>query len=160
MNAGGATGSVGERVLWVRGYTRYGDPFTFSREGCGFRYRASRLAGTVVTQAAFRLVPGGDGLRGRVHEIFAKKKASQPLSAKTCGCMFKNPSLPNGESAGFLLDRTGMKGRTVGGARISPLHANFVENRGDATFTDVYALLTEGFRRVRDRFGVLLELEV
>lgn len=160
MNAGGRLGFVGDRVRWVRGVTRTGEPFRFDRESCGFEYRTSRLAGTFVTEVALELVPTDRDLRAETRALFAAKKASQPLAAATAGCMFKNPGLPGGESAGLLLDRAGMKGVARGGARFSPVHANFVENRGDASARDVMELLVEGRRRVLDRFGVDLALEV
>lgn len=160
MNAGGRPGSIGDRVLWVRGVTRSGEPFRFGREGCGFAYRTSRLGGTFVTEVALELVPTDRDLRTETRAIFTAKKASQPLAAATAGCMFRNPVLPGGESAGLLLERVGMKGVDRGGARFSPVHANFVENRGDASSRDVMELLGEGRRRVLDRYGVDLALEV
>ena len=157
MNAGGAPGSIGDRVLWVRGQDSRGEPFRLGRRECGFAYRASALAGSFVTEVGLRLEPTDRDLRRETREIFARKKATQPLTVATAGCMFKNP--PQG-SAGALLDRAGLKEVSRGGARFSPVHANFVENRGDATFKDVAELLTEGHRRVLDGFGVDLALEV
>ena len=160
MNAGGAHGAIGESVLWVRGFDRRGRAFRFSREGCGFRYRGSRLGGLFVTRAALALTQDGSGIRERVDRIFAEKRASQPLTAATAGCTFKNPGLPGGESAGWLLDRAGVKGLARGGAVYSELHANFIVNRAAASCADVEDLIREGRRRVFDRFGVDLELEV
>ena len=97
-------------------------------------------------------------LAARMKEIFLAKKAVQPLGAATAGCMFKNP--PEGPGAGALLDRAGVKGLAIGGARFSSLHANFVENAGGASYADVCALVREGHRRVLDAFGVDLSLEV
>jgi len=162
MNAGTAAGSIGDRVVWVRGYDRSGDPFRFDRERCGFRYRGSDLGDRFVAEAAFALTPGGSefGRReigDRAREIFNRKRRTQPLAAATAGCVFKNP---DGESAGRLLDEVGMKDLRRGGARISPVHANFVENAGGATFDDVMGLVEDGRRRVREAFGVELALEV
>jgi UDP-N-acetylenolpyruvoylglucosamine reductase len=92
-----------------------------------------------------------------------QRKAAQPSGIKTFGSTFKNPDDPaaGGRSAGVLLDEAGCRGLTVGGARFSEKHANFVENMGgDATTADVVALMAEGRRRVRERFGVVLEPEV
>jgi UDP-N-acetylmuramate dehydrogenase len=160
MNAGGVHGTIGERVAWVRGLTRRGTPYRFGQKGCGFRYRGSGLGGTFVTEAAFDLTPGGSDLAKRVKEILSRKQKTQPLDRATAGCMFRNPGLPGGESAGWLLDRVGLRGQARGGARFSPVHANFVENRGDATFRDIADLLREGSRRVREEYGVDLDLEV
>lgn len=160
MNAGSSFGTIGDRVRWVRGFTRGGAPIRFGREACGFRYRGSRLDGTFVTEVALDLAPAKGDLKGRVREIFLAKRRTQPLDAATAGCTFKNPDLPGGESAGWLLDRAGLRGRERGGARFSPKHANFLENRGGATSKDVRWLIDEARRRVLERFGILLELEV
>jgi UDP-N-acetylmuramate dehydrogenase len=160
MNAGGAHGWIGERVRRVRGFSSRGDPFTLGPDACGFAYRTSRLAGAFVTEVELELVPTEEDLRTRVREVFAAKRFSQPLEAATAGCMFKNPDLPGGESAGKLIDLVGLKGRVRGGARISPKHANFVENRGDATSGDIRALLRLARDRVFAEYGVELSLEV
>ena len=90
------------------------------------------------------------------------RREAQPSGIKTFGSTFKNPDDPRaeGRSAGVLLDEAGCRGLTVGGACFSEKHANFVENTGDATTADVIALMAEGRRRVRERFGVELEPEV
>ncbi len=158
MNAGGVHGTIGERVEWVRGFTLRGEPFSFAGPECGFRYRGSRFADLVIVEVGLRLSPSGEDLRARVKEIIAKKSATQPLWSATAGCTFKNP--PGGESAGRLLDRAGVKGLVLGGARYSTLHANFIENTGGGTFGDIMGLIAEGRRRVREQSGVELELEV
>ncbi len=91
-----------------------------------------------------------------------RRKAAQPSGIKTFGSTFKNPDHPRagGRSAGVLLDEAGCRGLGVGGARFSDKHANFVENTGAASTADVIALMAEGRRRVRERFGVELEPEV
>ena len=92
----------------------------------------------------------------------AQRRAAQPGGIKTFGSTFKNPDAPaaDGRSAGVLLDQAGCRGLTVGGARFSEQHANFVENADGASTADVVALMVEGRRRVRERFGVELEPEV
>jgi UDP-N-acetylenolpyruvoylglucosamine reductase len=92
----------------------------------------------------------------------AARKAAQPSGIKTFGSTFKNPDDPRaeGRSAGVLLDQAGCRGLTLGGARFSEKHANFVENTGTATTADVIALMAEGRRRVREAFGITLEPEV
>ena len=91
-----------------------------------------------------------------------ERREAQPSGIKTFGSTFKNPDDPKaeGRSAGVLLDQAGCRGLQVGRARFSEKHANFVENLGDATTADVVALMTEGRRRVRERFEVTLEPEV
>jgi UDP-N-acetylmuramate dehydrogenase len=92
----------------------------------------------------------------------AQRREAQPSGIKTFGSTFKNPDDPraDGRSAGVLLDQAGCRGLTVGGARLSEKHANFVENMGEATTADVIALMVEARRRVKERFGVSLEPEV
>jgi UDP-N-acetylenolpyruvoylglucosamine reductase len=92
----------------------------------------------------------------------AQRREAQPSGIKTFGSTFKNPDDPRaeGRSAGVLLDMAGCRGLQVGGARFSEKHANFVENMAGATTVDVIALMAEGRRRVRERFGVTLEPEV
>ncbi|MET0958415.1 MAG: UDP-N-acetylmuramate dehydrogenase, partial [Solirubrobacterales bacterium] len=85
-----------------------------------------------------------------------------PSGIKTFGSTFKNPDdeRAGGRTAGQLLEAAGCAGLAVGGARLSPKHANFVENAGDATTADVLAVMAEARRRVHERFGVVLEPEV
>jgi UDP-N-acetylmuramate dehydrogenase len=92
----------------------------------------------------------------------SRRKAAQPSGIKTFGSTFKNPSdaRADGMTAGQLLDAAGCRGLRVGGAGFSAKHGNFVENHGDATTADVIALMAEGRRRVKERFGVELEPEV
>ena len=130
----------------------------------GFAYRRSNLKpGEVVARASFNLSPADPAaVKRTLAEMRAQRKAAQPSGIKTFGSTFKNPDDPRaeGRSAGMLLDAAGCRGLTVGGARFSEKHANFVENMGEATTADVVALMAEGRRRVRDRIGVELEPEV
>jgi UDP-N-acetylmuramate dehydrogenase len=130
----------------------------------GFSYRRSNLEpGEVVARASFRLSPADPAsVKRTLAEMRAQRKAAQPSGIKTFGSTFKNPDDPRaeGRSAGMLLDDAGCRGLTVGGARFSEKHANFVENMGEASTADVIALMAEGRRRVRERSGVELEPEV
>ena len=117
----------------------------------------------MVARASFSLEPADPA---QVKETLAgmreQRKAAQPSGIKTFGSTFKNPDDPRAEgmTAGKLLDAAGCRGLAVGGARFSEKHANFVENMGDATTADVVALMADGRRRVREKFGVELEAEV
>ena len=88
----------------------------------------------------------------------APRKATQPTNKRTFGSVFKNP--PGELGAGRMLELCDLKGHRVGGAMISPKHANFIENAGGATSADCVALMAEGRRRAREEFGVELEREV
>ena len=159
MNAG-AYGSdwsrVLERALVV-------DPagagwLTLAELELGYRHSALR-AGQVVAQVEFRLVPRPpDDVKRTVAEMNARRKATQPTNRRTFGSVFKNPEHELG--AGRMLEACGLKGHLIGGARISPVHANFIENTGDATAADALALMVEARRRALGEFGVVLEREV
>jgi UDP-N-acetylenolpyruvoylglucosamine reductase len=130
----------------------------------GFEYRRSNLQpGEVVARASFALTDAEpDAVKETLAGMRSARRAAQPSGIKTFGSTFKNPDDPRaeGRSAGVLLDEAGCRGLAVGGARFSEKHANFVENMGEATTADVIALMGEGRRRVRERFGVELEPEV
>jgi UDP-N-acetylenolpyruvoylglucosamine reductase len=123
-------------------------------------YRHSGLlAGEVVAQVRFRLESSSpEAVKARASELLAQRKATQPTNKRTFGSVFKNPGGDRG--AGALIEVCGLKGHRIGGAVISPRHANFVENADSATTADCIALMAEARRRVRERFGVVLEHEV
>ena len=99
-----------------------------------------------------------DEIKSAVADLVARRKATQPTNKRTFGSVFKNPDHELG--AGRMLEACGLKGHPVGGAMISPMHANFIENAGGATTADALALMAEARRRAREQFGVELEHEV
>jgi UDP-N-acetylmuramate dehydrogenase len=123
-------------------------------------YRHSGLRpGQVVARVEYRLTPRPpEEIKVEVAGLVARRKATQPTNKRTFGSVFKNP--PGEIGAGGMLELCGLKGHRIGGAAISPRHANFVENVDRATSADCLALMTEARRRARDRFGVELEREV
>jgi UDP-N-acetylmuramate dehydrogenase len=137
---------------------------TLTPEELDLSYRHSGLApGEVVARVRFALEPSSpEEVKAIVGELLAQRKATQPTNKRTFGSVFKNPVLknPDGGGAGRLIEECGLKGHQIGGALISPRHANFIENGGDATSADCVALMTEARRRVHERFGVSLEHEV
>jgi UDP-N-acetylmuramate dehydrogenase len=161
MNAGGRFGSVGDALLEVRGFDLDGTPFTRGVEAGDLGYRTTAFQGRLVTAAAFRRDAGLDrvGARRLLADAMAWKRTTQPLSAASAGCMFKNP-VPAGSSAGALIDGAGLKGEREGGAVVSPRHANFIVNEGGATFDDVLRLVERVQARVKAAHGVDLSLEV
>ena len=98
-----------------------------------------------------------EAVRKAVDETLARKKATQPVSAATCGCVFKNPE---GASAGRMLDELGFKGKSLGGMCFSPMHANFLVNEGRGTAKAALELVAKAREAVKAAFGVDLELEV
>lgn len=123
-----------------------------------YRHSGLRL-GQVVARVEYRLTPRPpEEIKVEVAGLVARRKATQPTNKRTFGSVFKNP--PGEIGAGRMLELCGLKGHRIGGAAISPRHANFVENVDRATSADCLALMTEARRRARDRFGVELEREV
>jgi len=126
----------------------------------GLRYRHSDLRhGQVVAQVEFSLEPRPvDEIKAIVAGLQRQRKAAQPTNRRTYGSVFKNPD--HELSAGRMLEACGLKGYRIGGAQISPRHANFIENADAARTADAVALMAEARRRAYDQFGVVLEHEV
>ncbi|HEV3390354.1 MAG TPA: UDP-N-acetylmuramate dehydrogenase [Solirubrobacteraceae bacterium] len=163
MNANAYGGELARVLEWVDVSGPTGTERRVT-EQLGFAYRRSSLgAGEVVARASFALAPAAsDDVKATLADMRARRKAAQPSGIKTFGSTFKNPEDPRAENrtAGQLLDAADCRGMRIGGAGFSAKHANFIENHGDATTADVIAVMAEGRRRVRERFGVELEPEV
>jgi UDP-N-acetylenolpyruvoylglucosamine reductase len=163
MNANAYGGDLARVLEWVEVTSAEGSGRRTPAQ-LGFRYRRSNLRpAEIVTHASFALAAAEpEAVKATLAEMRAARKAAQPSGIKTFGSTFKNPddARAGGRSAGVLLDEAGCRGLTVGGARFSEKHANFVENAGEATTADVVALMAVGRRRVQERFGVRLEPEV
>jgi UDP-N-acetylenolpyruvoylglucosamine reductase len=159
MNAGaygGEWAAILERALVVDG----DGPEWRTPEELGLSYRSSDLDhGEVVARVEFRLTPRSAAeIKALVADMQAQRKAAQPTNKRTYGSVFKNPR--HELTAGRMLEVCGLKGHRIGGALISPRHANFIENAGEARSADAIALMAEARRRVREEFGVQLEHEV
>jgi len=126
----------------------------------GLSYRHSSLRhGQVVLAAELRLRPRDPAeIKDEVRELNARRKAAQPTNRRTFGSVFKNPE--HELTAGRMLEACGLKGHRIGGAQISPKHANFIENAGGATTADAIALMGEARRRAHEQYGVELRHEV
>ena len=159
MNAGAYGGDIAgvlERALVV---TAEGESWRTPAE-LGLRYRRSALEpGEVVARAEFRLTSRpADEIKATVADMQARRKAAQPTNKRTFGSVFKNPE--HELTAGRMLEACGLRGHRIGGAQISPRHANFVENADGARSADAIALMVEARRRALAEFGVELEHEV
>ena len=159
MNAGAYGGDwsgILERALVVDGD---GSQWRTADE-LGLSYRHSDLEhGQVVARVEFRLTPRPPSeIKAIVADLQAQRKAAQPTNKRTYGSVFKNPD--HELSAGRMLEACGLKGHRIGGAQISPRHANFIENADDARSAHAIALMTEARRRAWDQFGVELQHEV
>jgi UDP-N-acetylmuramate dehydrogenase len=163
MNAGGRFGTVGDALLEVCGVDEDGRPFRRAVVPSDLGYRRTAFEGSVLLSARFRRDPTLDvaSQRRLLDEALRWKQATQPLSARSAGCIFKNPSGPGASpSAGRLIEEAGLKGQRVGGAEVSAVHANFIVNSGRATAGDVFALIDLVRGAVLARHGLPLDLEV
>lgn len=162
MNAGVGELEMGHRVVEVLICDGDGIVKKLAAEQCEFGYRDSvfqhQLSDAVILRAAILLQRGQKkeiqaGIRSRLHD----RSEQQPLGYPSAGSVFRNPP---GASAGYLIDAAGWKGRRSGGAQVSPRHANFIINRGDATAGDIARLIAGIRESVQDQFEVHLELEL
>jgi UDP-N-acetylenolpyruvoylglucosamine reductase len=159
MNAG-AYGSDFSQVLVEAVVADAAGVQTLTASKLGLSYRRSGLApGQVVASVTLGLRPRPpEEVKADVKELNERRKATQPTNRRTFGSVFKNPEHELG--AGQILEACGLKGHRIGGAIVSPRHANFIENEGGATSADAIALMAEARRRAHERFGVELEHEV
>ena len=169
-NAHFAGRHIGEVVTEVRLATRDGHVSDVGAAAMAFGYDRSRLqeTGEVLLSATFHVSQGlGAEMRATARASLAFRKRTQPLYTPSAGCVFRNPEqdrdhVPDGIpwSAGGLVDRAGLKGVAVGGARVSPVHGNFIVNEGSATAEDIRALIERCRLEVAARFGVELREEI
>lgn len=130
------------------------------RDALRFVYRGLRglAPGSLLLSTLFEVAISRPAeVRAEVKRLLGKRAETQPLDIPTCGSVFRNPP---GDFAGRLIESAGLKGRRIGGAQISPLHANFISNLGDATAADVRALMEEARSAVWTATGVRLVPEV
>lgn len=167
MNAGchgGDWAGVVESVLVV---DAGGGDQVLPRAAVPFRYRQSGLEGRIVLEAVVRLEPTDPtAIQAEVAELFRWRQQGTPFNQPCCGSVFKNPGGPSGKqaesprTAGQLIEAAGLKGQRIGGAEVSPMHANYFVNTGGATAADVRGLIALARQTVRERFGVSLDTEV
>ena len=159
MNAGAYGRDWNEILVRALVVSAEGDEWRSPGE-LGLSYRHSELRpGEVVAAVEFRLEsrPTAE-IKATVADLLARRKDTQPTNKRTFGSVFKNP--PGELGAGRMLELCGLKGHRIGGAQISPKHANFIENVDGATSADCVALMVEARRRAHEESGVVLEREV
>lgn len=157
-NAGSRGGDIGQWACRATVMDRTGEIFDREREELVFAYRQSSLDELVILGAQFRLERDDpDDLTKRMQKQWIVKKAAQPLSHQSAGCIFKNP---RGMSAGMLIDQAGLKGTRVGQAEVSDRHANFIVAAPGATSRDVLELIQLVKNHVQERLGIELETEI
>jgi UDP-N-acetylmuramate dehydrogenase len=167
MNAGCHGGDWSEIVERVTVVDAAGRDTVLARPAIPFTYRRSGLEGRIVLEVTVRLRQQDQAqLDEAIAEMFEWRQRGTPFNQPCCGSVFKNPAGPSWKqaggqrTAGQLIEAAGLKGFSLGGAQISPMHANYFVNTGSATAADVRKLIQHVQRTVQDRFGVKLEPEV
>ncbi len=158
MNAGGKFGDIGSVVTRVKVMNAAGESFERFKDDLVFDYRSTNISATFILSATLELEPDEpDRILKKTKEIWMYKQNTQPLSTKSCGCIFKNP---RGLSAGALIDQAGLKGMRVGGAEISGKHANFIIAHNGCRADDVMKLVKLIREKVWEKNQIQLESEV
>ena len=158
MNAGGNFGDIGAAIETVTLMDSQGNIFEKSKPELMFDYRRTNITAQFILNAQLKLVSADpEQIMQTVKEIWIYKKNNQPLNTRNCGCVFKNP---RGVSAGALIDRAGLKGLQIGGAIVSEKHANFIIAEKGCKSRDVVRLIDAVKERVKEQFGIELELEI
>ena len=159
-NAGAWGGETLDHLTWLRGVDlKTGEEMDLAQSDIAFGYRHADLPeDLLIAEAGFRVAQGDpEVIAAAMDRMLAERKDTQPLSNRSCGCMFKNPP---GHSAGALIDRAGCKGMAVGAVSVSEVHANFMVNLGGHSAADVLALIARVRARVFEVHGIELESEV
>lgn len=157
MNAGAYGGEISDFIKLVEVIDDVEIKF-LKKEECGFAYRKSNLENKIILSAEFEL-PFGDKVRakGRRKELLLKRNKAQPVELPNAGSIFKNPP---GDYAARLIEQAGLKGLTIGGAKVSEKHANFIVNFNNASANDVIELMKIIQEKVYEKFGIMLEPEI
>ena len=157
-NSGGRTGDIGQLVTSVRVLTQDGEIAIRRGDELSFAYRRSGIQDLLVLSVTLKLAKDeSEELTKRMKKNWILKRSTQPLADQSAGCIFRNP---RGLSAGALIEQCGLKGMSVGKARISERHANFIVTESGATSRDVEQLIGRIQRAVAEKFAVDLELEI
>ncbi len=162
MNAGSFGGEIGDFVKEISVWHETQGLLNFKKEEIDFSYRNISLplekGHWCIWEVIFEFSRQDPKIvKSRIRENYMKKKSTQPVLEKSCGCVFKNPG---GYAAGYLLEKAGLKRKRIGDMEFSHLHANFLINRGKGTPAQAMELIEIGKKKVFDKFGINLELEV
>ncbi len=159
MNAGAFGGETWPLVLEVECVDRQGNLVRYSRGEVVYGYRRVELPdGVALLSGVLELRPAeGEGGRQEIRKLLDQRSASQPVQSANAGSVFKNPQ---GDHAARIIEQAGLKGHSVGGARLSTKHANFIINEGGASARDIEALIEETRERVLAASGIGLDPEV
>ena len=162
MNAGAYGGEMKDVITHVTACLPDGRTVAYSNEEMDFGYRKSKInqqpEPIAITSVTVALTPADEEtVRATMREFSARRREKQPLTLPSCGSTFKRPA---GHYAGALIEGCGLKGASIGGAKVSEKHAGFIINTGGATCADILALIDHVREVVAAKTGVLLEPEV
>lgn len=160
MNAGAYGGEMKDIIVSVNSIDKNGVMHTYSADELDFGYRRSRFTdcGEVIVSGDFKLSHGDRAeIESRMNELMGRRKSKQPLDHPNAGSTFKRPE---GQFAGKLIQDSGLRGTTIGGAQVSEKHCGFVINKGGATCEDVKALIGRVQDTVLEKTGFMLECEI
>ncbi len=157
-NSGGRSGDIGQLITSVRVLTQENEIAVRHGDELSFSYRRSSIQDLLVLSATLELTrDDSEELTRRMRKNWILKRSTQPLADQSAGCIFRNP---RGLSAGSLIEQCGLKGLSVGTARISERHANFIVTESGAISNDVEQLISRIQKAVAEKFAVDLELEI
>lgn len=160
MNAGAYGGEIKDVLSYCCFIDEHLNEIKFENNQLEFGYRKSIFSknNRIITKACFKLQPGiKENINKKMQEILQKRKDKQPLEFPSAGSVFKRPE---GNFAGTLIDKSGLKGKTIGGAQISQKHAGFIINKGNATCSDVLNLIKFTQKTVLEKHNIQLECEI
>ncbi len=160
MNAGAYGGEIADCIEWAKCIDLNGKSFTLGKGQMELGYRTSifKKENLIITEAAFKLKKGKrEEISEKMNDFMGRRKDKQPLEFPSAGSTFKRPE---GHFAGALIEKNGLKGKTVGGAKVSEKHAGFIINFDNATSQDVKHLIKDIQKTVLEKDGVNLETEV
>ncbi len=161
MNAGNTKDNIASLVESVTVMDNRGVTRVLKKKQLNFGYRRSNLDRYIVLEAQLRLTKSSPKkVKEQILENLSKKRETQDLTARSAGCIFKNPHPRHRLTAGQMLEACGLKRRRKGGAEISAKHANYIINRNSAQACDILYLINLAQREVKKKFGVLLEPEI
>ena len=160
MNAGAFGGEMKDVVKSVTCIDKDGNLKTYPASELDFGYRSSRFTASkeIIVSASFALKDADyDKIKSRMDELIERRRLKQPLEYPSAGSTFKRPE---GTYAGLVIENSGLKGYSVGGAQVSEKHANFVINKNGATAADIIKLISDVKRTVKEKTGYDLECEI
>ncbi|ETO91337.1 MAG: UDP-N-acetylenolpyruvoylglucosamine reductase [Candidatus Xenolissoclinum pacificiensis L6] len=158
MNAGCYDNDISQVLVEATCINDMGEIIILKTHDIDFGYRTSRLpASFIIIEAKFKVSKGSQTVQQEITKIMQNRIKSQPINEKTCGCIFRNSS---NQSAWKLIDQAGCRGLTIGGAKISEKHSNFLINDNNASATDLENLCNTVQLKVFEKTGIMLEREI